>query len=72
MTPGRRADLVVFDDLEAPRPRLVFRGGTVVARDGEMVAPPLGECAAAAAEHDERRVGQSRLQDPGQPGGGPA
>ena len=42
VTPGRRADLVVFDDLGAPRPRLVLRGGTVVARDGEMVLPPRG------------------------------
>ncbi|MCO6453080.1 MAG: adenine deaminase [Caldilineales bacterium] len=39
--PGRRADLIVFDDLQAPVPRLVFRGGQLVARDGEMaVSPP--------------------------------
>ena len=44
VTPGRRADLVVFDDLRAPRPRLVFRGGRLVARDGAMaVEPPPGE-----------------------------
>jgi adenine deaminase len=40
VTPGRRADLVVFDDLQAPRPRLVFRGGRLVARDGRMELPP--------------------------------
>jgi adenine deaminase len=40
VTPGRRADLVVFDDLQAPRPRLVFRNGGLVARDGRMVVPP--------------------------------
>lgn len=41
ITPGRRADLVVFDDLGAPRPRLVFRRGRIVARDGEaLVAAP--------------------------------
>jgi len=41
ITPGRRADLVVFDDLRAPRPRLVFRRGQLVARDGEaLVAAP--------------------------------
>jgi adenine deaminase len=39
ITPGRRADLVVFDDLQAPRPRLVFRNGTLMARDGRMVVP---------------------------------
>ncbi|MGE5359708.1 MAG: adenine deaminase [Bacteroidales bacterium] len=40
IVPGSRADLVVFDDLRAPRPRLVFRGGQMVARDGEVLAPP--------------------------------
>jgi adenine deaminase len=37
VAPGLRADLVVFDDLESPRPRLVVRGGRVVARDGELL-----------------------------------
>jgi adenine deaminase len=36
LTPGRRADLIVFDDLAAPRPRLVFQDGRLVACDGEM------------------------------------
>ena len=40
VTPGRRADLVVFDDLQAPRPRLVFRNGELVARGGSMAVPP--------------------------------
>ncbi|HHB90719.1 MAG TPA: adenine deaminase [Anaerolineae bacterium] len=40
ITPGRRADMIVFDDLNAPRPRLVFRGGKLVARDGVMTVPP--------------------------------
>jgi len=39
VTPGRRADLVVFDDLQAPRARLVFRNGELVARDGQMTVP---------------------------------
>ena len=34
---GRRADLIAFSDLRAPRPHLVIRGGKVVARDGELV-----------------------------------
>lgn len=38
--PGRRADMIVFDDLQAPHPRLVFRGGKLVARDGVMTIPP--------------------------------
>jgi len=40
VTPGRRADLVVFDDLRAPRPRLVFRNGALMAKDGHMAVPP--------------------------------
>jgi len=39
ITPGRRADLVVFNDLQAPRARLVFRNGELVARDGQMTVP---------------------------------
>ena len=41
ITPGRRADLVVFDDLRAPVPRLVFRNGQLVAQDGRMAVPPM-------------------------------
>jgi adenine deaminase len=40
ITPGRRADLVVFDDLDDPRPRMVFRGGRLVAEDGRMTVAP--------------------------------
>jgi adenine deaminase len=36
IAPGRRADLVVCDDLEAFRPRLVFAGGRLVAKDSIM------------------------------------
>ena len=39
ITPGRRADLVVFDDFDSLDIKLVLRGGQVVARDG--VALPL-------------------------------
>ena len=38
LTPARRADLVVFDDLRAPEVRLVIRDGQIVARDGRMTA----------------------------------
>ncbi len=40
IAPGRRADLIVFDRLEEPRPRLVFVGGVLVAREGLMLTPP--------------------------------
>jgi adenine deaminase len=37
IAPGRRADLVVVEDLRELRPALVLAGGRVVARDGERV-----------------------------------
>ncbi len=40
IAPGRRADLMVFRDIEAPRAEMVFRGGQLVARDGRMVVGP--------------------------------
>jgi adenine deaminase len=43
ITPGRRADLVVFDDLQAPVARLVFRNGQLVAQDGRMVVEPRSQ-----------------------------
>ena len=52
--PGRRADLVVFDDLNRPRARMVFSGGVLAARDGVLLDRamiqtdtnngPLGRC----------------------------
>ncbi len=54
VAPGYLADVVVFDDLREPRPRLVFFRGRLVARDGVCVEaggvwaggavarPPLG------------------------------
>jgi adenine deaminase len=37
VAPGRRADLILFDDLHQPRPHTTIAGGRVVARDGERV-----------------------------------
>jgi len=37
IAPGRRADIVVLDDLRTVRAALVLRGGRVVARDGELL-----------------------------------
>ncbi|MCW2986719.1 MAG: Adenine deaminase, partial [Conexibacter sp.] len=37
VAPGRRADLVLFEDLQDVRPSLVLAGGRVVARDGERL-----------------------------------
>jgi adenine deaminase len=41
VAPGRRADLFVFSDLREPRAEMVFRGGELVARDGELVEAPV-------------------------------
>ncbi len=37
IAPGKVADLIVFDDLHVPLPRLVYRHGRLVARDGEVI-----------------------------------
>jgi len=47
VAPGRRADLVVFSDLSAPRAEIVFRGGVEVARDGKLLHDPPRPPAAA-------------------------
>ncbi|MDR7419148.1 MAG: adenine deaminase C-terminal domain-containing protein [Armatimonadota bacterium] len=39
IAPGRRADLLLLDGLDRPRPHLVIAGGRVVARDGRLEAP---------------------------------
>ncbi|MDI7275303.1 MAG: adenine deaminase [Anaerolineae bacterium] len=44
VAPGRRADLVVFSDLQQIRPEMVFRGGRLVARDGQLL-PDVGSAA---------------------------
>jgi adenine deaminase len=36
VTPGRRADLIAFRDLQAPIPHLVLRGGRPIAHEGRM------------------------------------
>jgi len=38
VAPGRRADLVIFSDLAAPRPEMVIFNGRIVARDGRLLA----------------------------------
>ena len=40
VAPGRRADLVVFRDLAAPRAEQVFRKGRQVAQDGRLLGDP--------------------------------
>lgn len=45
VAPGRRADLFIFSDLQNPVPEQVYRGGYLVAEDGEML--PIQEQARA-------------------------
>jgi adenine deaminase len=46
IAPGKRADLIVFSDLQDFRAEMVFAGGQLVAQDGE----PVGEWAAPVSE----------------------
>lgn len=43
LAPGRRADILLVDDLRQPTPRIVIADGQVVVRDGELALdlPPL-------------------------------
>ena len=49
ISPGRRADLVVFSDVKDFRAEMVFAGGELKARDGELVGRPLQPDVSSAA-----------------------
>ena len=49
VAPGFKADVVVFDDLLAPKPRIVFHHGRMVARDGEYLCGADGASVAGRA-----------------------
>lgn len=38
IAPGRRADLVIFEDLNCPEPAMVFSFGQLVAKNGQMLS----------------------------------
>ncbi|HEY6098967.1 MAG TPA: amidohydrolase family protein [Anaeromyxobacter sp.] len=60
VAPGRRADLIVLDDLRAPRPDLVFVAGRLVARGGALLerppAAPVPPAVAGSVRIDWSRV----------------
>lgn len=60
VAPGRRADLVAFDDLRAPRPELVYVAGRLVARQGALLErpapPPIPPAVAGTVRVDWSRV----------------
>jgi adenine deaminase len=57
IAPGRAANLMVFDDLAAPRARMVFSRGTLVARDGQLTC----ESPAAAPTSTAAPPGRCRI-----------
>lgn len=60
VAPGYRADLVVLDDLRAPRPDLVYVAGRLVARGGALLEPrppvPVPPTVAGSVHVDWSRV----------------
>lgn len=48
VAPGKRADLVVFDDLNEPRIRQVYAAGRLVAEEGRLVSEAIPVTAPAA------------------------
>jgi adenine deaminase len=50
IAPGRRADLVVFDDLTKPQPDYVYAGGTLVAAGGVLTGSARPAASAPPAE----------------------
>jgi adenine deaminase len=38
LAPGRRADILLLEDVDRPRPRTVIAGGRIAAQDGRLVA----------------------------------
>jgi adenine deaminase len=60
LAPGRRADLVVLDDLRSPRPDLVYVAGRLVARGGALLEPlppaPVPSSVAGSVRVDWSRV----------------
>jgi adenine deaminase len=55
VAPGKRADLVVFTDLDDIQADMVFSGGSLVAQDGELVgewpSPPVDDAAVRNTVH---------------------
>jgi len=61
VSPGRRADLMIFDDLAAPAARMVLHGGEVVARDGALLKEPAGSLRVPEAVRASCRVDWSSV-----------
>lgn len=61
IAPGRRADLVVFRDLQAPRAERVYLEGRLVAANGSMMAAVAATSAAPATVRNTVRVDLSKV-----------
>jgi adenine deaminase len=74
IAPGRRADLIVFDDVRALSPRLVFFDGECVAEDGRYVAAARSAALTPAdrglrdSVHLRADFGPESLRMPSKPG----
>ena len=66
ITPGRRADLVVLDNLRNVTTKMVLRGGSVVAQDGQLLPYDKPAARSARARLDERELGQDQFPRRGQ------
>ncbi|MBI3982817.1 MAG: adenine deaminase [Gemmatimonadetes bacterium] len=61
VAPGRRADLIVFDDLACPQPDLVYVSGQLVASGGRLLDGTTAPHAAHAAVSNTVHVDWSRV-----------
>ncbi|GBD31177.1 Adenine deaminase [bacterium HR33] len=61
VAPGRRADLVVFRELEAPRPSQVYVAGRLVAQDGKLAVSFPPPAASPAEVQNTVRIDWSRV-----------
>jgi len=68
IAPGYRADMIVFDDLQQPVPRQVYRGGKLVAEDGVMFPWPKHPRRLSLRSSVNIDWEKVRLEVPAQPG----
>jgi len=61
VAPGRRADLVTFADLQAPRPDRVYVAGKLVAQGGRMLAAASAASAASPAVTNTVHIDWSKI-----------
>ncbi len=63
IAPGRRADLLVVDDIKAFHVHLTIASGEIVAEDGKMLVPPAPKVAPTASMRSSVRLGPTDAHD---------